>query len=402
MAKGYLIVNVYVDNIALPTSKASVRIVGDGIDVTKITNNDGQTEKIELDTISKDYSLENQKEIKPYKTYDLIVSKEGLCPKKVTNVEIFDNITSTQDVFLSSNDDTCKEEDENVEDIALWKKYPPYLLEEESYIAPYALQLVVVPEYIIVHDGIPTNNAAPNYTVNFSNYIKNVACSEIYSTWPKETIKANVIAIISFALNRIYTEWYKSKGYNFTITSTSSYDQKYTHNRTIFSTISEIVDDIFNTYIRVETRREPLLSQYRAETTTSGILSQWGSKDLGDKGYTAEKILKYYYGNDINLERAPIVSGTPQSFNGYTLKQGDCNDDIYIIQNQLNYIKGSYPSIPEIQNCSGTFNENTKNAVMTFQKIFGLIQSGNIDFATWYKISYIYVAVEKMTRGVYE
>ena len=266
-------------------------------------------------------------------------------------------------------------------------------------ISPIVLKQVLIPETIVVHDGTPASSAK-NYTVEFTDYIKNVASSEIYSTWPKEAIKANVLAIISFTLNRIYTEWYRSRGYDFTITSTTSYDQKYTRGGTIFEPISNVVDEIFNEYIRKGVRTEPLLARYLSETSTPGILSQWGSKDLADKNYSALEILKYYYGNDINTYKAPTTNKYPYSFTS-TLKQNDCSIDVYILQNSLNYIRGSYPGIPVIPNPTGYFDSNTTNAVKTFQKVFSLPQTGNVDYSTWYKISYILTAVEDLTETLF-
>ena len=258
----------------------------------------------------------------------------------------------------------------------------------------------MVPQNIIVHDGTPSNSNAPNYTVPFTDYIKNVASSEIYSTWPEETIRANIIAIISFTLNRIFTEWYPSRGYNFTITSTTSYDQKYTRNGTIFEPISMMVDEIFREYIRKGIRVEPVLAHYKSDTSEKGYLSQWGSKDLGDLGYSALEILRYYYGNDVNIYEAEVTQKYPYSFSS-TLKQGDCSQDVYILQNTLNYIRGSYPGIPLIKNPNGFFDSNTKEAVQTFQKIFSLAQTGEVDYETWYKMSYILTAVTDMTKSIY-
>lgn len=227
-----------------------------------------------------------------------------------------------------------------------------------------------------------------------------MASSEIYSTWPKETIKANVLAIISFTLNRVFTEWYLSKGYNFTITSTTSYDQKYTRNGTIFEPISLIVDEIFTNYIRQGIRTEPLLAHYKSNTTTSGEMSQWGAKELGDKGYNYLEILKYYYGNNIDIYQANVAQEYPYSFTS-NLKQGDCSQDVYILQNTLNYIRGSYPGIPVIDNPSGLYDSNTTSAVKKFQEVFDLSPTGTVNYQTWYKISYIYIAVSKMTNSIY-
>lgn len=402
---GYLIVNVYVDNIAQPINRAKVEVLGENI--TVYTNTSGETPKIELMAPASIYSETPQTEIKPYATYDIRVSKDGLTPTTIENVQIFPNVTSTQNVFLTAMTENDVEEDiVEVEDISLWENQNPSIndtqIEDNSSLR--VLPSVFIPEYIIVHDGIPTNTNASNYYVSFPDYVKNVASSEIYSTWPKETIKANVHAIASFALNRIYTEWYPSRGYNFTITSSSTYDQKYSHGRTIFDTISDVVDEYFNTYIKVGNNTYPLFAQYNDGITISqkGRLSQWGSKSLGDRGYNALSILRYYYGNNINLDTAPLKENFPTSFPGYNLNLTSCGEEVRKLQNELNIIRSSYPKIPIIKDPNGVFDENTRNAVLTFQEIFKLPKTGIIDFSTWYKISYVYTAVSNMTKGIYE
>ena len=403
---GYLIVNVYVDNIAQPINRARVEVLGENINV--YTNSNGETPLIELMAPASIYSETPQTVIKPYATYDIRVSKDGLTPTIIENVQIFPKVTSTQNVFLTSiNENDVNEAVVEVEDISLWedKNEQNNNDKREKNNSPLrVLPSVFIPEYIIVHDGIPTNTTASNYYISFPDYVKNVASSEIYSTWPKETIKANVHAIASFALNRIYTEWYPSRGYNFTITSSSTYDQKYSHGRTIFSTISEVVDEYFNTYIKVGNNTYPLFAQYNDGINISqkGRLSQWGSKSLGDRGYNAISILRYYYGNNINLDKAPIKENFPTSFPGYNLTLTSCGEEVIKLQNELNIIRSSYPKIPIIKDANGIFNENTRNAVIAFQDIFKLPKTGIIDFATWYKISYVYTAVSNMTKGIYE
>ncbi len=403
MASGFLKVNVYSGSVANPVKNAKVEVLkGENVLFSLVTDENGQTNTITLPTIDKSYSEEEQHEVRPYETYDLRVSALGLTSTLIEGVQIFDGVTSLQNVYLSSIDDNEGEEESLITPNTLWGDYPPNNLEGEapSDIAPILLRSVVVPPTLVVHDGVPSNTNAPNYTVSFTDYIKNVASSEIYTTWPEETIEANVLAIISFTLNRIYTEWYRSRGYDFTITSTTSYDQKYTRNGTIFEPISKVVDEIFNQYIRIGYRMEPLLAHYKSDTSEKGFLSQWGSKELGDKGYSALEILRYYYGNNANIYEAETSGSYPYSFTE-TLKEGDCSVDVYVLQNSLNYIRGSYPGIPKISNPSGYFDSATKDAVRTFQKVFSLSQTGQVDYATWYKISYILTAVEDLTESVY-
>lgn len=405
MAKGYLKVNVYSDSVANPIRNATVTISKDGQELfVTNTNSNGQTDLIPLDTVSKSYSEEEQFNVRPYETYDVEVTAFGLTPTRIDGVQIFEDVTSIQDVYMTSIDTSGGEKITELPPNTLWQDDQEYIggseNEPNTGITPYVLRQVVVPTTIVVHDGVPSNSSAPNYTVPFVDYIKNVASSEIYSTWPEQTIRANILAIISFTLNRIYTEWYRSRGYDFTITSTTSYDQKYTRNGTIFEPISRIVDEIFNNYIRSGYRMEPLLAHYKSNTSEKGYLSQWGSKDLGDKGYSAIQILRYYYGNDVNIYTAETSQEYPYSFTS-TLKQGDCSIDVYMLQNSLNYIRSSYPGIPVIPNPSGYFDANTTNAVKTFQKVFSLSQTGQVDYQTWYKISYVLTAVKKLTESIY-
>lgn len=405
MAKGYLIVNVHSDTIANPVKNAKVTVLKDENEVVTVTTDeDGQTEPIVLDTVDKSYTEEEQHEIRPYETYDVLVTALGLTPTRIDGVQIFDGITSYQNIYLTSIDENPEEETSQISPNTLWGNYPPSITESSEgnleASSPFVLNEVLIPTNIIVHDGTPNNFDAPNYTVPFVDYIKNVASSEIYSTWPEETIRANVLAIISFTLNRIYTEWYKSKGYDFTITSTTSYDQKYTRNGTIFEPISRVVDDIFNNYIRAGFRMEPLLAQYRSSTTEPGKLSQWGSKALGDQGYTALEIIRYYYGPNTNIFEAELTGDYPYSFSG-VLREGDCNLDVYILQNVLNYIRSSYPGIPVIKNPTGLFDRETTAAVKKFQSVFGLSSTGIVNYQTWYFISYIFTAVAKLTNSIY-
>ena len=406
MAKGKLIVNVYAGTVALPVMYAIVEV--EGTDIKVETDKDGATPVIELDAPNLEYSEQPQEDVRPYSTYDIKVSKLGMVPQVIKGVEIYPDITSVQNVFLNSVDDV--DEDEEIVDIeppTLWGDYAPTIEDEEEEktpsITPFVLPRVIVPEYIIVHDGTPSNTNAANYYVNFSDYIKNVASSEIYPTWPEESLRANILAIISFTLNRLYTEWYRSKGYDFTITSTTSYDQKYTPGRTIFDSISVVVDDIFNQYIKAGTINAPYLAHYNdgIKVNNSGWLSQWGSKDLADKGYNAEQILKYYYGSNLTFPKAEIAGEYPTSFPGYNLKLGSCGEEVQKLQNEINKIRGNYPGLYVISNPDGKYDEETVNAVKRFQSVFKLPVTGIIDFATWYKISYLYTAVTGLANSVY-
>jgi len=230
-------------------------------------------------------------------------------------------------------------------------------------------------------------------------YIKNVACCEIYATWPEQTLRANIYAIISLTLNRVFTEWYRGQGYDFTITNSTQFDQAFTHGRNIFVEISKVVDDIFNTYITRPDIRQPLFAQYNdgKRSNNPGWLSQWGSKDLGDQGYAALDILKRYYGYNIYLTQAEKVTGVPTSYPGVALRLGSTGENVRVIQEQLNRISNNYPAIPKVK-VDGVFGEGTEKAVKEFQKVFRLTQDGVVGKATWFRISHIYVAVTRMAE----
>jgi Putative peptidoglycan-binding domain-containing protein len=406
LAIGKLIINVYADNEGQPVDKAVVTVTGDNYNKEYETDSSGKVYIDQLYAPEKEYSEVPQKEIRPYSIYDVSVKKDGLQTTTVNNVEILPDETSIQNIYMSSK--ITKEEPEkiiNLPEHNLWGEYPPKLPEEPIKFEENetrVLTKVFIPEYIIVHAGLPTNSSASNYYVSFPDYIKNVASSEIYSTWPRETIKANVHAIASFTMNRIFTEWYRGRGYNFTITGVPQYDQTYTHGRTIFKSIADIVDEVFNTYIKLPNVKQPFFAQYNdgIKTNNKGWLSQWGSKDLGDRGYTAINILKHYYTNSLTLEKGVEIEGLPTSFPGYNLKLGSCGEPVQKIQNEINKINGSYPGIPKLAYADGIYGENTKKSVETFQKVFDLPVTGVVDFSTWYKISYIFVAVSKMIAGI--
>lgn len=256
----------------------------------------------------------------------------------------------------------------------------------------------IIPTNIRVHLGSPRSDAE-NITVSFSDYIKNVASSEIYSTWPEESIRANVLAQVSFALNRIYTEWYPSMGYDFDITSDTNFDQKFIKGRNIYENISRIVDELFNDYIRKEGTINPFFAQYcNGTTVTCDGLSQWGTVPLAEDGLTAFEILENYYGNDIELVvNAPLQDNLP-SYPGTPLIQGNLDENVRRMQLYLNRISANYPSIPKINVINGLFDENTENAVKAFQRIFNLTPDGIIGKATWYRIVYIYSAVTRLAE----
>lgn len=255
-----------------------------------------------------------------------------------------------------------------------------------------------IPETITVHLGAPSS-AAQNVTLPFSDYIKNVASSEIYPTWPESALRANIYAIITFALNRYYTEYYRSRGYNFDITSSTQYDQKFINNREIFENISRIVDEIFNDYVTKGNQVQPYFTAYcNGTTVTCDGLSQWGTVSLAERGLIPYEILQYYYGDDINIvQNAPISANIP-SYPGIILRLGSSGEDVRTIQQQLNRISANYPSIPKIPEINAIYDEPTRRAVQRFQEIFSLTPDGQVGKGTWYKIKQIYGGVKDLSE----
>ena len=259
-----------------------------------------------------------------------------------------------------------------------------------------------IPEEITVHLGSP-DSVAENVTVPFIDYIKNVASSEIYPTWPESALRANIYAIITYALNRIYTEWYPSRGYDFDITNTTSFDQAFVKNREVFENISNIVDEIFNDYVARQGEIQPLFTQFCNGTTSRcNGLSQWGTVTLAESGLTPFEILQNYYGNDIRLVLDAPVGDGEESYPGIPQRVGMASNAIKIIQTQLNRIGQNYPAIPRIANENGIFGTDTEAAVRKFQEIFNLPQTGVVDKSTWYRIKQYYVGVKKLAELVGE
>ena len=417
MQDGYLSISVINASNNRPIQDALVNVYGmndqqesTGIVLENLrTDESGQVRNLTLDAPNIEYSLQPS-DVKPYSEYIVEVIAQGFETVQIRGTQILPAVEALQNVPIGSpnttNRKSRKRQTEVVYDIAahtLWGNYPPKI--PESSLKPLSaptgfvvLDEPVVPEFIVVHDGLPEDTSAENYWVPFREYIKNVASSEIYSTWPDQTIYANVIAIISFTLNRVFTEWYRNKGYNFTITSSTAYDHKYIHNRNIFDNISVIVDEVFNTFIkRPPTARQPLLAQYcdGKKSQCPDQMTQWGSKDLGDQGMSYDEILRYFYGDNIVFSQANVVSGVPVSFPGFTLQLGSNNSYVRTIQNQLNAISNSYPAIEKVAE-DGVFGPSTEASVKKFQEVFNLPQTGVVDFKTWYAISRIYVATTKI------
>lgn len=370
------------------------------------TNMVGQTEDIVLPTPSEELSQEPSAEM-PYAEYNLQISAPSFETIEIVGVNVLANTLSIQNIVMVP----IQQEISPTASVyiippnTLYGDFPPKIAETETKptneTGEIVLSRVVVPEYIIVHDGPPADRSATDYYVKYKDYIKNVASSEIYGTWPEATIIANVLAIQSFTLNRIYTEWYRNKGYNFNITTSTAYDQKWVHNRNIFDTISEIVDGIFDQYLARPNITQPILTQYcdGRRVTCPNWLSQWGSKDLGDRGYSASEIIKYYYGDSMYISTAEEIAGIPASWPGADLSVGSTGSKVAQLQRQLNVISKGYPLIPKVAE-DGIYGEHTADAVRVFQQIFNLPQTGVVDFSTWYKISEIFVGVSRIAELV--
>lgn len=256
----------------------------------------------------------------------------------------------------------------------------------------------VIPENITVHLGTPDSDA-DNVTVSFPDYIKNVASSEIYPTWPENALRANIYAIITYALNRVYTEWYRSRGYDFDITNSTAFDQAFSPGRDIFANISRIVDELFNDYVRMQGSVEPYFTQFcNGTTVTCPGLSQWGTVTLANQGLTPFEILENYYGNNIELVQNAPIEDIEESYPGTPLRVGDVNNEVKLIQIRLNRISKNWPLIPKIRTPDGTYDVETFNAVKKFQEIFNLDEDGIVGKSTWYRILYVYNSVKKLSE----
>lgn len=368
------------------------------------TDSSGQSEVLTLDAPPEEWSLDPNNERQPYSEYTLDVSAPGFEPVSIAGTEILANVKAIQNVRMRPSETGGEEEEVFVIPAhTLYGDYPPKIAEDEikptNESGEIVLSRVVVPEYIVVHDGSPRDTTATNYYVKYKDYIKNVASSEIYATWPEDTIRANVLAIMSFTLNRVYTEWYRNRGYDFTITSSTAFDHKWIPERNYYDTISVIVDELFAAYLSRPNVRQPILTQYcdGRRVTCPNWMTQWGSKELGDQGYSPIEILRYFYGDDMYINTAEEISGIPASWPGYTLEEGSSGAKVRQMQEQLNVIAGDYPALPKIT-ADGIYGPATENAVREFQSVFGLPVTGKVDYPTWYKISEIYVGVSRIAE----
>lgn len=406
--EGVLNIRVNAAN-GLPVGGARIRLTYTGGPQELVeeltTDSSGKTDSVTLRTPPLEYSMEPNNS-QPYAEYTIEVEAEGFRPLTISGIEVMSQEISQQNVQMASEDAAASRQDNIVIPAhTLYGEYPPKIPEEEvktvTETGEIVLSRVVIPEYVVVHDGPPADTGAANYYVRYRDYIKNVASSEIYATWPDATIRANVLAIMSFTLNRVYTEWYRGKGYQFTITSSTAYDHKFMPGRNYYQSIARVVDEQFENYLSRPNITQPILTQYCDGNRVScpNWMTQWGSKYLGDQGYSAIEILRYFYGSNMYINTAEGISGIPASWPGFDLGVGATGPKVRQVQEQLTRISKAYPAIPSISP-DGVYGAATRRAVEAFQSVFGLPVTGVIDYNTWYEISNIYVAVTRIAELV--
>ena len=406
MAQGFLQIDVVSDTDNFPVTDANVSIARteepDRTLEELTTNSSGQTENVSLEAPPLELSLQPE-DIRPYAEYTIRITAPGFEPLVISGTEVLADATAIQSARLIPSQQTNAVEQIEIPDHTLYGIYPPKIAESEikpvNESGEIVLSRVVVPQTIVVHDGVPSDASAKNYYVPYRDYIKNVASSEIYATWPQSAITANVLAIMSFTLNRVYTEWYRNQGYDFTITSSTAYDHKWIYGRNIFESISVVVDDIFDSYLSRPEVKQPILTQYcdGHRVTCPGWMTQWGSCELGEQGYSPIEILRYFYGDDIYINTAEQIAGIPSSWPGADLTIGSSGEKVRQLQEQLDTIASIYTAIPRVSP-DGIYGPATARAVEAFQSIFGLPVTGVTDFSTWYKISHIYVGITRIAE----
>ena len=383
-----------------PIEGVLVTVSGNGFTAQRITDETGTAADLSIEAPSCALSLQEDNTIRPYAVVNLTAAKAGFRTVRIQGVQIFaGQVTLAQPEMIPET-----EEDRDVVN-------PPIVIPEHSLFTgdggsgpdpmencvPRVLSRVIIPKNITVHLGKPAASAR-NVTVSFRDYIANVASSEVYPTWPEQALRANIHCQISLALNRIYTEWYPSKGYTFNITNSTSYDQYYVHGRTVFDVMVRITDDIFNTYLRKTGTVNPYYSEYcDGKSVTCPGLKQWGTVTLANQGRNALQILKYYYGNDIEIIRTSNIQSIPQSYPGSPIRQGDSGTAVFTLQRQLNRITKDYPFLG-LLTVDGVFGARMAATVRAFQKQFNLTADGVVGRQTWYKISYIYVSVKDLAE----
>ncbi|MCM1135143.1 MAG: peptidoglycan-binding protein [Clostridium sp.] len=434
MAIGYLLVRARTAHGAVPISGVEVRIQDSGgrIVYELTTDENGETRMVSLETVDRSLSMDENYSGEPYRSYEVFAEAEGFFGAHVSGVAIFDGENAVLPLVMTP-EESGEEAGEAaqgarrqqgiagiaanepvVEEAALGARRrqsvteivigePAVAMEgqrqqEGPVSGTYVLRYVVIPNPITVHLGSPSSQAA-NVQVSFPDYVKNVASSEIYPTWPAAALRANIYAIITFALNRIFTEWYRGRGYSFDITNSTAYDQAFVYGRTIYESISKIVDEIFNEYVRIQGQNAPYFTSFcNGTTSTCAGLSQWGTVTLAQQGLSPLQILRSYYPQDIEIAQTNIITGILTSYPGIPMQLGSTGLDVQTVQTYLNRIRRNYPAIPAISDETGVYGSSTRAAVTKFQSIFSLTPDGVVGKATWYKISSLYTAVTRLAE----
>ena len=363
------------------------------------TDESGETEKIALETLDRALSLDPNYQGIPYISYHVLAFADGFNSVHISGIPILDGETAIQPIeFVPMRQ---MQRIPSVEEIQIGAPAVSMTGRRNQEIPdtdPQVLRQVVIPNPITVHLGSP-GSAASNVQVSFPDYVKNVASSEIYPTWPQASLRANIYAIITFALNRVYTEWYRSRGYNFDITNNTAYDQYFIYGRNIYESISLIVDQIFNEYVRRQGQTAPYFTSFcNGTTATCAGMSQWGTVSLANQGLTPLQILRSYYPKDVEIAETNIITGVLTSYPGTALRTGSTGLDVQTIQTYLTRIRRNYPAIPAITDEAGVFGESTRAAVAKFQSIFNLASDGIVGKSTWNKLSYLYTSVTRLAE----
>ncbi len=404
MAIGYLTMQARTAHDALPLSGVQVTVLDD--EQNRIyeltTDENGETRRVSLETMDKSYSQNENFTGTPYVAYNVYAQAEGFESVYVADIPIFDGESASLPLVLVP----MQGQERNGMQTEITVGAPAVSMEgtrePEGFFqggeSEQVLRQVVIPNPITVHLGTP-EAAASNVQVSFPDYVKNVASSEIYPTWPENALRANIYAIITFALNRVYTDWYRAKGYSFDITNSTAYDQAFIYGRPIYDSISRIVDEIFNEYVRRQGQQAPYFTSFcNGTTTTCRGMSQWGTVTLAGQGYTPIRILRYYYPDDVEIVETNAITNMISSYPGTPLRVGSTGLDVQTIQTYLNRIRRNYPAIPAITDAVGTFGDSTRAAVTKFQSIFGLAADGIVGKSTWYKLSSLYTAVTRLAE----
>lgn len=403
MAIGYLVIQARIANDAVPLENVQIRVLDDqGLRVYDLTTDEsGEAPMVSLETVDASLSLDPNYSGTPFVSYDVLAQAEGFRSLYIADIPIYDGETAILPLTMIPMQELQRSDEATritIEKPAAAREEPRNQQEPETAVQPYVLRQVVIPNRITVHLGTPSSSA-PNVQVSFPDYVKNVASSEIYPTWPDASLRANIYVIITFALNRIFTEWYRAQGYDFDITNSTAYDQAFVYGRPVYESINTIVDEIFNEYVTRQGQNAPYFTSFcNGTTVTCTGLSQWGTVTLAQQGYAPLQILRSYYPNDVVITQAQASTDVLTSYPGTPLRLGSAGLDVQNIQNYLNRIRRNYPAIPAITDVSGVFGNSTDAAVRTFQNIFNLTADGIVGKATWYKISQIYTAVTRLAE----